>query len=148
MGFVAASDIVVADPTASFALPELLFGLFPACVLPFLMRRIGFQKAHYLAVTTRPVSAEVARDWGIVDDYGLNSDELVRRHLLRLGRLSRAAIKRYKEYSSQMYGYIRDWEPHAVRANREIFLDSENRRAIADFAAKGLFPWQTEPTTK
>jgi len=48
LGFVAASDIVLADETAQFSLSELLFGLYPACVLPFLIRRTGFQKAHYL----------------------------------------------------------------------------------------------------
>nr|WP_269820011.1 enoyl-CoA hydratase-related protein [Bacillus velezensis] len=35
IGFVAASDIVIADDTAVFSLSELLFGLFPAMVLPF-----------------------------------------------------------------------------------------------------------------
>jgi enoyl-CoA hydratase/carnithine racemase len=39
VGFVAASDIVLADSKAQFSLSELLFGLFPACVLPFLIRR-------------------------------------------------------------------------------------------------------------
>jgi len=38
IGFVAASDIVLADETAQFSLSELLFGLYPACVLPFLIR--------------------------------------------------------------------------------------------------------------
>lgn len=143
MGFIAASDIVVAEPTASFALSELLFGLFPACVLPFLTRRTGFQKAHYLTITTKPVSAEVAKELGIVDDYGTNSDEIVRRHFLRLGRLSTKAIKKYKQYASKMYGYIDSWETAAVEANREIFLDPDNRRAIANYASKGLFPWES-----
>ena len=43
MGFVAASDIAIADASARFSLSELLFGLIPACVMPFLVRRIGFQ---------------------------------------------------------------------------------------------------------
>src|SRR5947199_10185114 len=38
IGFVAASDVVLADETAVFSLSELLFGLYPACVLPFLIR--------------------------------------------------------------------------------------------------------------
>src|SRR6516162_468986 len=58
VGFVAASDIVLADETAQFSLSELLFGLFPACVLPFLIRRIGFQKAHYFTLMAQPVSAK------------------------------------------------------------------------------------------
>ena len=57
VGMASACDIVLADRTASFALSELLFGLYPACVLPFLVRRIGLQKAHYLALMTRPISA-------------------------------------------------------------------------------------------
>src|SRR5438874_409263 len=64
VGFVAASDIVLADDTAQFSLSELLFGLFPACVLPFLIRRVGFQKAHYFTLMTQPVSAKQACDIG------------------------------------------------------------------------------------
>ena len=54
IGFVAACDIVLADQTAVFSLSELLFGLMPACVLPFLNRRVGFQKAHYMTLMTQP----------------------------------------------------------------------------------------------
>lgn len=142
VGFVAASDIVIAEPSAGFALSELLFGLFPACVLPFLVRRVGFQRAHYLTLTTRRLPAAAAKEWGLVDDYGEDSDELLRRHFLRLGRLSRTAVGRYKQYSASMYGHIREWESRAVAANREIFEDADNRRAIADYAASGLFPWE------
>ena len=60
MGFVAASDIVLADQTAQFSLSELLFGLFPACVLPFLIRRIGVQRAHYLTLMTKPIAVQEA----------------------------------------------------------------------------------------
>ncbi|MBD3314593.1 MAG: enoyl-CoA hydratase/isomerase, partial [Chitinivibrionales bacterium] len=48
IGFVAACDIVVCDETAVFSLSELLFGLMPACVLPFLIRRMGYAHANYM----------------------------------------------------------------------------------------------------
>lgn len=54
-GFVAASDIVIADETAIFNLSELLFGLFPAMVLPFLTGKIGDQRAHYLTLKTNSI---------------------------------------------------------------------------------------------
>ena len=66
IGFVAASDIVLADESTQFSLSELLFGLYPACVLPFLIRRVGFQKAHYLTLMTQPISARQACEWGLV----------------------------------------------------------------------------------
>src|SRR5439155_22787849 len=65
---VAACDIVLADHAAQFSLSELLFGLFPACVLPFLIRRVGFQKAHYMTLMTQPISAQRAHTWGLVDE--------------------------------------------------------------------------------
>src|SRR5215813_4679356 len=102
VGFVAASDIVLADATAQFSLSELLFGLYPACVLPFLIRRMGFQKAHYLTLMTQPISAKQACEWGLVDVLEERTEPLLRRHLQRLRRLSKTAVRRYKSYMSQI----------------------------------------------
>jgi polyketide biosynthesis enoyl-CoA hydratase PksH len=81
-GFVAASDIVIADNTAQFSLSELLFGLYPACVLPFLTKRIGFRKAHYLTLMTNPISVQQANAWNLVDAYEENSS-LIRDRVYR-----------------------------------------------------------------
>ena len=77
VGLVAASDLVIADETATFVLSELLFGLLPACVLPFLIRRVGFQKAYRLALTTQAISASEADKWGLIDEYGNNTNQLI-----------------------------------------------------------------------
>jgi polyketide biosynthesis enoyl-CoA hydratase PksH len=142
VGFVAASDIVLADETAQFSLSELLFGLYPACVLPFLIRRIGFQKAHYLTLTTQPISAKQACDWGLVDAYEPLSDALLRRHLQRLRRLSKVAIRRYKTYASRISAPLQDLKSLAVAANLEIFSDAGNLQAITRYVEQGLFPWE------
>lgn len=142
VGFVAASDIVVAEPTATFALSELLFGLFPACVLPFLARRIGLQKAQYLALTTRSISGETARDWGLADECASNADDFVGTLLVRLRRVSPSAIKRLKEYSSRMSGGIHEWQSAAVSANREMFAEPRTREALARYSRTGMFPWE------
>src|SRR3546814_2371237 len=84
VGFAAACDIVLADPSAEFSLSELLFALIPACVLPFLIRRIGFQKAHYMTLTTRPVPVRQALEWGLVDACDGNSEDLLDRKSTRL----------------------------------------------------------------
>src|SRR5262249_17859419 len=102
VGFAAACDIVLADDTAQFSLSELLFGLSPACVLPSLIRRIGCQKAHYLTLLTQPIGAAQALQWGLADAVEAESDALLRRHLSRLRRLSKQAVRRYKSYMSQI----------------------------------------------
>ncbi|HKD15239.1 MAG TPA: enoyl-CoA hydratase/isomerase [Candidatus Angelobacter sp.] len=142
VGFVAASDIVLADVTAEFSLSELLFGLYPACVLPFLIRRIGFQRAHYLTLMTQPISAKQACEWGLVDAFESHSDLLVRRHVQRLRRLSKTATRRYKAYMSRISMPLQDLKLPAVAANREMFSDPENLRSITRYVEQGLFPWE------
>ena len=143
VGFVAASDIVLADEGARFGLSELLFGLYPACVLPFLIRRVGFQKAHYLTLTTQPISAKQACEWGLVDVCESDSEVALRRHLQRLRRLSKIAIRRYKAYASRLSLPLSDLKAAAVAGNREVFGDPGNVRAIARYVERGLLPWET-----
>jgi polyketide biosynthesis enoyl-CoA hydratase PksH len=142
VGFVAASDIVLADETAQFSLSEMLFGLYPACVLPFLIRRIGFQKAHYFTLMTQPISAKQAFEWGLVDAWEPSSDALLRRQLQRLRRLTKPAIARYKSYMGRIAMPLQELKAPAVAANREIFSDPENLRAITRYVEHGVFPWE------
>lgn len=142
VGFVAACDIALADEAARFSLPELLFGLMPACVLPFLIRRIGPQRAHYLTLTTAPFSAADALRWGLVDACDRHSDELLRRHLLRLRRLSKTAVARYKRYLADTVPGPAACRAAALAANREVFSDPRNRGAIARYVQTGEFPWE------
>jgi polyketide biosynthesis enoyl-CoA hydratase PksH len=147
VGFVAASDIVLADNAARFSLSELLFGLFPACVLPFLIRRVGFQKAHYMTLMTQPIAVQRAHAWGLVDEYEETSASLLRKHLLRLGHLSKAGISRYKRYMNELAGQgqalsLRGVKELAVAANHEVFSDPANLKGIYRYVAEGLFPWQ------
>jgi polyketide biosynthesis enoyl-CoA hydratase PksH len=142
VGFVAASDIVLADENAQFSLSELLFGLYPACVLPFLIRRVGFQKAHYLTLMTQPISAKQACEWGLADACEPLSEALLRRHLQRLRRLSKIAIRRYKTYMSRVGAPLQNLKSLAVAANLEIFSDADNLQAISRYVEQGVFPWE------
>jgi len=142
VGFVAASDVVLADESAQFSLSELLFGLYPACVLPFLIRRVGFQKAHYLTLMTQPISARQACEWGLVDACEPLSEALLRRHLQRLRRLSKVSIRRYKSYVSRVSAQLQELKSLAVAANLEIFSDAGNLQAITRYVEQGVFPWE------
>lgn len=142
LGFVAASDIVLADDSATFALSELLFGLMPACVLPFLIRRIGFQRAHYMTLMTQPIDVTQALTAGLVDAHEANSAPLLRRHLSRLRRLSKPAVARYKRYSSALGASVMASRELAIKANQEVFSDRHNIENIVRYVEKGLFPWE------
>lgn len=143
VGFVAACDLVLSDEKATFSLSELLFGLMPACVLPFLIRRIGFAKANMLTLTTQPISAAQALAWGLVDACEANSGNLLRKHLLRLRRLGKDGIGRYKRYACSLDALIRTARPKALEANLEVFSDADNLSKIARYVRTGTFPWET-----
>lgn len=142
VGFVAACDIVLSDESAVFSLSELLFGLMPAIVMPFLVRRVGFQRAHYLTLMTKPITARRAFELALVDDCDANIESLLRMHLLRLRRLSKAAVGRYKRYMGDVNDSLRQLRPLATRANRDVFSDPSNLEKITRFVQTGQFPWE------
>ncbi|TNC95020.1 MAG: Enoyl-CoA hydratase/carnithine racemase [Stygiobacter sp.] len=142
VGLAAACDMVLADHSASFALSELLFGLFPACVLPFLIRRVGEQRAHYLTLSTQPVNAAQALAWGLVDGVEDAVDGLLRKHLLRLRRLDKAAIGRYKLYRHDLSALVDAARQPALEANRVMFSDPATRAVIRRYVTEQKFPWE------
>lgn len=143
IGFVAACDIVLADESAVFSLSELLFGLMPACVLPFLIRRVGFQRAHYMTLMTQPFTVRQAETWGLVDACEANSENLLRRHLLRLRRLPKNGIERYKRYMNVVDDSLRTKKADALAANLEVFSDHANLAKISRFVTDGTLPWES-----
>ena len=71
-GFAAS---VEATAGATFALPEVKMGLIPgAGGTASLPRRIGRQRTAWLALTGRPLDAETALDWGLVDRLSRGAD--------------------------------------------------------------------------
>lgn len=144
VGFVAASDVVIASPDATFALPEMLFGIFPAMVMPFLSGRIGARRARYLALTTKTVSAATAREWGLVDEVAANSPAAVSRCIQRISKIPAHAVGHYKRYMTELFGDVAETRDAAVRANRAMFDDPVARRRIHRFAVEGAPPWQEE----
>jgi DSF synthase len=69
-GFEAAlaNDIIIAEKSTKFGLPEILFNLFPGMgAYSFLSRRLDATRAEQLMLSGRLYSADEMRDMGIVD---------------------------------------------------------------------------------
>lgn len=142
VGLVAASDLVIADETATFVLSELLFGLLPACVLPFLIRRVGFQKAYRLALTTQVISASEADKWGLIDEYGSNTDQLINKYTRRLKYLPSSGVKELKNYINQLWIIQAETQDLAVNKTSSLIAEPTIQEEIKRFQKEGLFPWQ------
>lgn len=142
IGFVASCDLVIAEETARFSLPELLFGLYPACVMPFLIRKIGFQRTHAMTLLSETLSAETALSWGLVDKMGGDSARLLDQTLRRLERLDPSSVSQYKAYANGLCRRIGELREDAVRENRKLFSDAGKLALIKRYSETGLFPWE------
>ena len=73
-GLVAACDIAIASHRAEFSLSEVKIGLVPACIGPYLIRRIGERACRYLFLTGERISADEARSLGLVNEVVTHSN--------------------------------------------------------------------------
>lgn len=144
MGFISASDMVIAGTKATFGLSELLFGLMPAMVLPFLIRKVGFSKANYLTLTTRPIDGKTAYEWGVADICCEQSDIVLRQHVARTVRIPKSGIARYKEYINKISGISESIREKAIEANLKVFSDPINLERIYKFTEEGIYPWRID----
>ena len=73
---------VVAHSATTFRLPEISMGLVPgAGGTSSIPRRIGRHRAAYLALSGRPIDAQLALEWGLVDQIDDSRFDLEGQHL-------------------------------------------------------------------
>lgn len=142
VGLVAASDIVLATNRAQFTLSESLWGLLPCCVIPFLMRRVGYQKAYFLTLTTRTLTAEEAQAIHLVDELTNDLDDTLRKLSLRLNLLDDRVILDLKRYFQAIAGITPEVEQRAIQEITRLASQPHVQRNIANYVREGLLPWE------
>jgi len=88
-----ACNFIVAEKSATFALPEVLFNLFPGMgEMTFLSRRIGLAKAEEICLNGETYTAREMHALGVVDELVDDGDGLqaVREMIGRRSRYSKA----------------------------------------------------------
>lgn len=142
VGIVAASDFVYATEGSQFGLPEALWGLLPCCVLPFLIRRVGFQQAYAMTLSTLPVNALAARRFHLVDEVADDAEPLVRRLLFRLEKLDESTIHDLKRYFARMWFLSDEMEKTALEEFTRLMSSDVVQQRITDFVTRQKFPWE------
>ncbi|WP_166923273.1 enoyl-CoA hydratase/isomerase [Flavobacterium poyangense] len=142
LGLVAASDIVIAHSQATFGLSEALFGLLPACVMPFLIERIGPQKAKWLTLITHGITATRAYEIGLVDEVADEINNEVRKNILRLSRLESSTIEEIKSYIAKLWIIKEETKTMAVAKLQSLMESERVQNNIKNFVEKGEYPWE------
>ncbi|MEU3825498.1 enoyl-CoA hydratase-related protein [Streptomyces sp. SID161] len=142
VGIAAASDFVFASTRSSFALPEALWGLLPCCVLPFLIRRTGFQPAYAMTLSTLPVTAERAAGIHLVDEVTDDARPALRRLASRLTKIDTSVVADAKRYFEQLRQPAEHHEQAAVAEFARLMSSPAVRARIAGFAHHQQMPWE------
>lgn len=74
-GFVAVCDIAIASKTAQFSFSEVKIGVVPACIAPYVIKKMGEGKARELFITGERMPADRAYDVGLVNKF-VDDDQL------------------------------------------------------------------------
>lgn len=120
VGLVCAADLVLATERSRFSLPELIWGLLPATVLPFVVRRCGAQAARRLMLTTTPVTAERAERLGLVDEVVDSLTPAIEALTARAGRLDAHLLDEAKQYAQRWQSISDDDRQAAVERLRSL----------------------------
>lgn len=74
-GFVAVCDIAIAAESAKFSFSEVKIGVVPACIGPYVIKKMGEGKARELFITGERMLAKRAFEVGLINKY-VADDEL------------------------------------------------------------------------
>jgi DSF synthase len=119
-----ACDLIFAERSATFSLPESLFSLFPGMgALSFLARKVGLAKAEQICSSAEVYSARQMHEMGVVDfivDDGMALDA-VRRHISQRNKHINTyrALKAAKNYCQpvtleELHGIVDVWTDAAL----------------------------------
>lgn len=126
-GFEAAlsSDVIIAEQSARFGFPEILFNLFPGMgAYSFLERKVGQKAAEQVTTSGKIYSAEEMRALGVIDvvtEDGQGESEVSalirRRQHNRNGLSALAAVRRrvHRIEFSELLDVVHIWVDSALR---------------------------------
>ena len=104
IGLMAASDLVIAEPSARFRFSEVSLGLIPATIAPFVLQRTSSRYIRNAMLTALPFSSEEAHHERLVDvvaEHALQA-QLIEEYTAALRRNEPGAIARCKQLTNDL----------------------------------------------
>jgi enoyl-CoA hydratase/carnithine racemase len=140
VGLAAACDLVLAAPGASFALTELLFGVLPAVIGPYLMLRVLPARVRLWALGASTWNAATALEAGLVDRVADDGrlDKEVGSWVRDLARPPADAVRRWKR---QVSGPARAAAASSIAVMGDRLRDPVVQGSIRRFVEAGEVPW-------
>ena len=138
-GLATACDIVLARDDSEFGYPEIQLGFVPAMVMAILRRKVSETQAFELVVKGDRISAEEARDLGLVTRVfpAFTFSENAKQYLQMFGKKPRGAVMLTKKLLHELDDL--DFESgirRSAEVNVEARMSEECREGVRRFLEK------------
>ena len=143
-GFVAVCDIAIAARSAKFSFSEVKIGVVPACIGPYVIKKMGEGKARELFITGERMNADRAFEVGlvnrVVDDDNLDGNvEALIKMLLSSGP---EAVGMAKKLVSEVPGMKPDeFKPFTAEMIARLRISDEGQEGMDAFLNKRKPDW-------
>lgn len=145
VGLVAASDIAIAAAGTVFSLSEVRIGLVPACISPYLLKRInpGILRGYFLTGTRFP--AATAKEIGLVNEVVEEGqlDGEIEGRLAEILSCGPKALKIAKELLDRVPRMEeREWMEYTARVIADMRINTEGQEGLSAFLEKRDPSWK------
>lgn len=145
-GFVAVCDIAIAARSAIFSFSEVKIGVVPACIGPYVIKKMGEGKVRELFITGERMNADRAAEVGLVnrvvddDDLDMEVEKLVEM-ILTSGP---QAVAMAKELVSRVPSMSSDeFRPYTAKMIARLRISDEGQEGMDAFLNKRKPNWST-----
>lgn len=146
-GFVAVCDIAIAARSAKFSFSEVKIGVVPACIGPYVVKKMGEGKARELFITGERMNGDRAYEVGlvnrVVDDDQLDAevDGLIKTVLTS----GPEAVAMAKRLVSEVPGMMPEqFKPYTAEMIARLRVSDEGQEGMDAFLNKRKPNWVTD----
>ena len=144
-GLLAACDMAYCDNETVFSLSEVKIGIVPACISPYVIKRVGEYGARELMLTGRRINGPEAREFGLVNKSlpAAELDAYVNGVIELLMSSGPKAIAQCKVLIDKVTNQITldDALTYTARMIAEIRASEEGQEGMAAFLGKRKPKW-------
>jgi len=143
-GLAAVCDVVVSTDDALYGFTEVVLGILPAMISPYVVRKIGIGSARELCLSGTRFSAARAKEIGLISEV-VTADELddaVSRHVELFLKAAPGAVARAKELLRQVHGRLpEDVQSLTTAAIADQRVSAEGQEGLKAFIEKRRPSW-------
>jgi enoyl-CoA hydratase/methylglutaconyl-CoA hydratase len=137
IGIVAAADIVVAAPAATFALTEVRLGLAAAVISLTVFHRMSSRAGSRAVLTGETFDAAAAADWGLVTEVAEDVDAAVDRVVGDLRKGHPQGLRESKRVvNAELLEKLDRRGPEMAELSARLFGSDEAREAMLAFLSR------------